>query len=30
METAIADGGQDLALAHKYLGGLYMSSNRPK
>jgi tetratricopeptide (TPR) repeat protein len=30
METAIADGGQDLALAHKYLGGLYMSSNRSK
>jgi Tfp pilus assembly protein PilF len=30
METAIADGGQDLALAHKYLGGLYMNSNRPK
>jgi tetratricopeptide (TPR) repeat protein len=30
METAIASGGQDLALAHKYLGGLYMSSNRPK
>jgi Tfp pilus assembly protein PilF len=30
MESAIANGGQDLALAHKYLGGLYMSSNRPK
>ena len=30
METAISSGGQDLALAHKYLGGLYMSSNRPK
>jgi len=30
METAIADGGQDLALAHKYLGGLYMNSGRNK
>jgi len=30
LESAIANGGQDLALAHKYLGGLYMSSNRPK
>lgn len=30
METAIANGGQDIALAHKFLGGLYMSSNRPK
>ena len=30
MESAIANGGQDLALAHKYLGGLYLSSNRSK
>jgi len=27
-ETAIANGGENLALAHKYLGGLYMSMNR--
>ncbi|HEY8205114.1 MAG TPA: tetratricopeptide repeat protein [Pyrinomonadaceae bacterium] len=30
METAIANGGQDIALAHKYLGGLYINSNRNK
>jgi predicted Zn-dependent protease len=28
-EAAIANGGENLALAHKYLGGLYMSQ-RPK
>lgn len=30
MELAIANGGDGLALAHKYLGGLYMSANRNK
>ena len=30
MELAIANGGDGLALAHKYLGGLYMSAKRPK
>lgn len=28
MEAAIANGGDGLALAHKYLGGLYMSAKR--
>ena len=28
-EAAIANGGENLALAHKYLGGLYMSQ-KPK
>jgi Flp pilus assembly protein TadD len=28
MEAAIANGGENLALAHKYLGGLYMSAQR--
>jgi tetratricopeptide (TPR) repeat protein len=27
-EAAIANGGENLALAHKYLGGLYMSSKK--
>jgi Tfp pilus assembly protein PilF len=27
-ETAIANGGENLALAHKYLGGLYMSAQK--
>jgi Tfp pilus assembly protein PilF len=27
-ETAIANGGENLALAHKYLGGLYMSAGK--
>ena len=30
MEMAIASGGDSLALAHKYLGGLYMSAKRSK
>lgn len=30
MEAAIANGGDGLALAHKYLGGLYMSAKRNK
>jgi len=30
MEAAIANGGDGLALAHKYLGGLYMSAKRPR
>lgn len=30
MELAIANGGENLAPAHKYLGGLYMSSKRYK
>ena len=30
METAIANGGDSLAQAHKYLGGLYMSAKRNK
>ena len=28
LELAIKNGGQNLPLAHKYLGGLYMSSNK--
>jgi tetratricopeptide (TPR) repeat protein len=28
-EAAIANGGENLALAHKYLGGLYMNT-KPK
>jgi tetratricopeptide (TPR) repeat protein len=27
-EAAIANGGENLALAHKYLGGLYMSAQK--
>jgi Tfp pilus assembly protein PilF len=27
-ETAIANGGENLALAHRYLGGLYMSAKK--
>jgi len=27
-ETAIANGGENLALAHRYLGGLYMSAHK--
>lgn len=30
MELAIANGGEGLALAHKYLGGLYMTAKRHK
>jgi Tfp pilus assembly protein PilF len=30
MELSIASGGENLALAHKYLGGLYMSAKRNK
>jgi Tfp pilus assembly protein PilF len=30
MELAIASGGESLALAHKYLGGLYMSAKQNK
>ena len=30
MELAIANGGENLALAHKYLGGLYMTAKRNK
>jgi len=30
LETAIKNGGANLALAHKFLGGLYMSSRRNK
>lgn len=30
MEAAIANGGDGLALAHKYLGGLYISAKRNK
>ena len=29
-ETTIANGGDNLALAHKYLGGLYMSTHKNK
>jgi tetratricopeptide (TPR) repeat protein len=29
-ETTIANGGDNLALAHKFLGGLYMSAQRNK
>jgi tetratricopeptide (TPR) repeat protein len=29
-ETTIANGGDNLALAHKYLGGLYMSAHKNK
>jgi Tfp pilus assembly protein PilF len=29
-ETTIANGGENLALAHKYLGGLYMSTHKNK
>lgn len=28
LELAIANGGENLAMAHKYLGGLYMSAHR--
>ena len=30
LETAIANGGDNIAQAHKYLGGLYMSSKKNK
>lgn len=30
MELAIREGGENLALAHKYLGGLYMSAGKNK
>lgn len=30
MELAIANGGENMALAHKYLGGLHMSAKRNK
>lgn len=30
MEFTIANGGENLALAHKYLGGLYLSNKRHK
>lgn len=30
LESAINNGGDSLALAHKYLGGLYMGSKNPK
>ena len=29
-ETTVANGGENLALAHKYLGGLYMSAQKNK
>lgn len=29
-ETTVANGGENLALAHKYLGGLYMSVHKPQ
>jgi tetratricopeptide (TPR) repeat protein len=28
LEAAVANGGENLALAHKYLGGLYLSSKK--
>lgn len=30
LESAIKNGGENLALAHKYLGGLYLSAHRNK
>lgn len=30
LELAISNGGENIALAHKYLGGLYMGSKNPK
>jgi tetratricopeptide (TPR) repeat protein len=30
LETAIANGGENIAQAHKYLGGLYMSARKNK
>jgi len=30
LETAIANGGDSIAQAHKYLGGLYMSAKKNK
>jgi Tfp pilus assembly protein PilF len=30
LETTVANGGENLALAHKYLGGLYMSMHKNK
>ena len=30
LELAVNNGGDNIALAHKYLGGLYMSSKNPK
>jgi tetratricopeptide (TPR) repeat protein len=30
LELAIGNGGDNIALAHKYLGGLYMGSKNPK
>lgn len=30
MELALANGGENFALAHKYLGGLYMNAKRDK
>jgi regulator of sirC expression with transglutaminase-like and TPR domain len=29
-EATITNGGENLALAHKYLGGLYMSTHKNK
>jgi Flp pilus assembly protein TadD len=30
LEAAVSNGGDNLALAHKYLGGLYMGAGNPK
>ena len=30
LELAISHGGENMAMAHRYLGGLYMSSRNPK
>jgi tetratricopeptide (TPR) repeat protein len=30
LEATVANGGENLALAHKYLGGLYMSTHKTK
>jgi regulator of sirC expression with transglutaminase-like and TPR domain len=30
LELAIASGGENLALAHKYLGGVYLSTHKNK
>jgi thioredoxin-like negative regulator of GroEL len=30
LELAVSNGGENIALAHKYLGGLYMGSKNPK
>ena len=29
-EATVANGGENIALAHRYLGGLYMSANKPQ